>query len=142
MTTKTLIAFTLLLASGTTALSAQTTTTPPQQDTTKSEKIFSVVDQQAQPKKGMQRFLKYLSEHVSYPKAARENNIEGTVIVRFVVNRDGSLSDFKIIKEIGGGCGETVTKALEKYSKRWTPGFDNGKPVRTYYLLPFTFSLQ
>ena len=54
--------------------------------------------------------LTFLSEHISYPKDARVNGIEGTVYVEFVVNTDGSISDTKIVRDIGGGCAERVER--------------------------------
>lgn len=130
-----------LALSTTTALAQSTTTKAPQQDHKKSENIFRFVDQQAEPKGGMQAFQEYLAEHVSYPKEAQDNNIQGNVTVQFVVNEDGKLSDFTILKDIGGGCGEAVRKALESYSSKWTPGKSHGQAVKSYFVVPFTFSI-
>lgn len=141
MATKILTTLILILALGTSAILAQSAATTPKQDTT-AQKIFRFVDQQAEPKDGMQAFRNYLAEHVQYPKIARDSNIQGRVTLQFVVNENGKLSDIKIVKDIGGNCGEAVKKAIEKYPYLWTPAKTNGKPVKSFYTVPFTFSLQ
>lgn len=141
MTSKVLTALSLVIVLRTTATFAQSRTKTLQQDTTKSERIFRFVDQQAQPKGGIHRFQKYLSKHVHYPKLAKDNNIHGRVVVQFAVNKDGKLSDFVILKDIGAGCGATVKKAIEECPYSWTPGKTSGQPVKSYFVVPFTFSL-
>lgn len=87
---------------------------------------------------GMNALIKYLSDNITYPPEARENNITGTVIAEFVVEVDGSLSNIRIIQGIGGGCDEEVIKAI-KNMPRWKSGKINKKPVRVLYTLPLTF---
>jgi TonB family protein len=83
---------------------------------------------------------KYLSENLRYPEDAQSQGIEGTVIVAFVVNTDGAVSDIEILRGIGGGCDEEVIRIV-KGSPNWTPGMAGGKPVRSRMRLPLRFKL-
>lgn len=83
----------------------------------------------------------YISSHIQYPDAAREAGITGRVTVEFVVNENGSVSDMKIIKSIGGGCDESTLRMVAAMP-RWKPGKQNGTPVKVYYTLPVTFELD
>ena len=83
---------------------------------------------------------KYLSDNLQYPDLARNNNISGRVIVKFVVNEDGSLTDFHVLRGIGGGCDEEAVRVLKKMP-RWKPGIQNGKPVKVYFTQPISFNL-
>lgn len=87
--------------------------------------------------------VKYVSKKLKYPKAARKNNIQGMVYVQFVVNKDGTVSDIRIAKDIGYGCGEAVKDVVRSMNKRyrWAPGQYEGKPVRVLFTLPISFNL-
>ncbi|MGV8879940.1 MAG: energy transducer TonB [Sphingobacteriaceae bacterium] len=93
------------------------------------------------PNGGDAAFGKYLGNSINYPAMAKENNIQGRVIVSFIVEKDGSLTDIKVLRDIGGGCGEEAIRVLKK-SPKWTPGIQNGRPVRVAYTCPIAFSLQ
>ncbi|MBC8173775.1 MAG: energy transducer TonB, partial [Chitinophagales bacterium] len=71
----------------------------------------------------------------------KENGIEGTVYVQFVVEKDGSITDVKVVRGIGGGCNEEAM-AKVKAMPKWTPGKQQGKPVRVSFTLPVKFKLQ
>ncbi len=89
--------------------------------------------------------LTYLMKNLRYPSIAQENNVEGRVYVQFVVERDGTITGSKIVRDIGAGCGEaalTVVNKMNTLPERWTPGRQNGKNVRVQYTLPVTFKLQ
>ena len=90
---------------------------------------------------GIVALYDYLCRNVSYPAEAREQGISGKVFVSFAVERDGSVADVKIQKDIGGGCGEAVVEAV-KNMPRWMPGRIGGKPVRMGFTLPVSFSLE
>jgi protein TonB len=77
---------------------------------------------------------------IHYPSMARRYNVQGRVIVSFVIEVDGSLNDIKVVKGIGGGCDEEAVRAI-KLSPRWTPGTINGRPVRVKYNVPVQFVL-
>lgn len=89
---------------------------------------------------GQKAFGKFLGSNIRYPESARENNIQGKVYIGFVVEKNGELSDLKIIKGIGGGCDEEALRVL-KSSPNWKPGMSEGKPVRTSYTFPVTFQI-
>ncbi len=89
--------------------------------------------------------LALMAQNVQYPEAAREKNIEGTVVVSFVVERTGRMSNLKILKDIGEGCGQEalrVLAALDEAGLRWSPAINQGKPVRARQSLPMRFRLQ
>jgi TonB family protein len=75
-----------------------------------------------------------------YPSMARENNITGRVIVSFVVEKNGDLTDIKVLRGIGGGCDEEAVRVL-KTAPSWKPGIQNGRPVRVAYTMPIFFQL-
>jgi protein TonB len=102
--------------------------------------IFTAVEQQPVFPGGDAGFNKYLSKNIRYPAIARENNVQGRVIVQFVVERDGSLTDIKVVRGIGSGCDEEAMRAL-KASPKWKPGIQNGRPVRVQYSVPVAFAL-
>lgn len=89
---------------------------------------------------GQKALAKYLGSQLRYPAEARENNTQGKVYIGFVVEKNGSLSEFKIIKGIGGGCDEEAIRVL-KESPAWKPGMADGKPVRTSYTQLITYQL-
>lgn len=91
------------------------------------------------------QLLSILSNNIRYPVAASEANIQGTVVASFVVEVNGKLSNFSLLKDIGGGCGEEalrVLKAFDEAGLRWQPAQLNGKPVRMRQSLPLRFRLQ
>ena len=72
---------------------------------------------------------------------AKESGIQGMVYVTFVVERDGSITDVRVLRGIGGGCDEEAIRVVSAMPK-WTPGKQRGKPVRVQYNLPVRFTLQ
>ena len=90
---------------------------------------------------GLEAFYRYVSQAVNYPQSAIRRSISGKVFVEFVVDRDGSLSDLKVIKGIGGGCDEEALRVI-KNSPRWNPGKQRGKAVRVRMVVPISFTLQ
>ena len=113
---------------------------PPKMDVEETDKIFVIVEQTAAPRDGMASFYKYVSENIKYPPPALRMGIEGRVFVQFVVNRDGSLSDFEVIKGVGSGCDEEAIRII-KNSPPWSPGKQRGKAVRQRMVLPIFFQL-
>lgn len=90
---------------------------------------------------GLDAFYRYVSEKIKYPTQARRIETQGKVFVEFVINRDGSITDVKAIKRIGGGCDEEAERVI-KSSPKWNPGKQRGKPVRQKMVLPVTFKLN
>jgi len=104
------------------------------------DEIFSVVEESAAPKGGYPAFYKYIFDKMKYPAQARRMGIEGKVFVEFVVNRDGSIVDVKVLKGIGAGCDEEAIRVVQS-APSWTPGKQRGKPVRQKMVIPITFKL-
>lgn len=100
--------------------------------------VYSIVSEQPSFPGGMQEMMKFISENRKYPAEAKAKDIHGKVIVAFVVERDGSLSDVKIRRGIGYGCDEEAIRVIKSMPK-WTPGKQNGKAVRVSFMLPVTF---
>lgn len=84
---------------------------------------------------------KYLEKSMKYPPIARENNITGRVIVSFVVEKNGELTDIVVVRGIGSGCDEEALRLL-KNSPSWKPGIQNGRSVRVAYTIPIFFMLK
>lgn len=108
--------------------------------TAQNGEIFTVVEETAQPVGGMPALYELLGNNIQYPVEAREKNVQGKVFVQFIVNENGSLSDFVVLKGIGNGCDEEAVRALS-VSPNWTPGKQNGIAVRQRMVLPITFNL-
>ncbi len=108
-----------------------------------AKKIYTYVERMPAPPYSLN---KYLQTNLHYPEAARENNIEGRVLVKFVVDEKGRIRDCAITKGIGGGCDEEALRVVEEMP-RWTPGKQKKlggkfKRVKVYFNLPIVFKLQ
>jgi len=103
-------------------------------------KIFTSVEQVPEFPGGIEKFYAYLGKSIRYPAVARENGTQGRVIVSFVCEKDGSLTDIKVARGIGDGCDEEAVRVL-RASPKWKPGIQNGRPVRVAYSVPISFTL-
>jgi protein TonB len=90
---------------------------------------------------GMPALMEYLGRNIEYPTKARKEDIQGKVVVKFVVCENGALCNEEVIRSIGGGCDEEVIRAV-KAMPNWKPGKQNGKAVKVYYTLPVTFKFN
>jgi len=106
-----------------------------------SNEIFTAVENSAEFPGGIEKFYAYLQKNMRYPAVARENNVQGKVFLTFVVEKDGSLTDIKVLRGIGSGCDEEAVRVI-KASPRWKPGQQNGRNVRQQYTVPISFTLQ
>lgn len=88
-----------------------------------------------------QALLQYLAEKIKYPAVARENGIQGTVVIDFIVDENGNLSKTSIIKDIGGGCGAEALRIVQNMPK-WSAGRQGGRKVKVQMKLPVRFTLQ
>ncbi len=104
------------------------------------EEIFQVVEQMPEFPGGMEELLKYLGKNLHYPSIAQENNIQGRCIIEFVVNKDGTVVDPKVIKSLDAACDKEAMRVVKSMPK-WKPGLQRGKPVRVRYTLPVMFRL-
>ncbi|MCR5193488.1 MAG: energy transducer TonB [Bacteroidales bacterium] len=112
-----------------------------QEEEVAEEEIFVFVEKNPEYPGGEEALYKFLSENIKYPDMARDNNISGTVVVKFVVEKDGRITKASILREIGGGCGKEALRVVNSMPK-WSPGQQSGKPVRTEFTLPVQFQLQ
>ncbi len=93
---------------------------------------------------GREKLLEYIGMNLKYPSEAREKGTEGMVVIQFVVEKNGTVGDIKILREIGDGCGEAGKKVVESMNQmdnRWNPGKQRGQLVRVVYTLPIKFKL-
>ena len=88
-----------------------------------------------------EKLLSYVSSKIKYPAIARENGLEGKVVVQFVVERDGSISNANIVRDIGGGCGAEALRVVNDMPN-WVPGRQRSVPVRVKFTLPVKFGLS
>jgi TonB family protein len=103
------------------------------------DEIFIVVEEMPLFNgKDHNEFLNYLYAHLTYPEEAKEKGISGRVIVEFIVDEEGNVTDVKIIRGIDPVLDEEVLRVV-KSSPRWTPGKQRGKPVKVRFLYPITF---
>lgn len=104
--------------------------------------IFEVVEQMPEfPNGGMQGLMQFLSKNIKYPTIAQENGTQGRVTVQFVVNRDGSIVDAKVIRGVDPYLDKEALRVIGMMPK-WKPGMQRGKPVRVKYTVPVMFRLQ
>jgi len=104
-------------------------------------KVFDVVEQMPSFKGGDAALMEWLSKNIKYPVVAEENGIQGRVVATFVVERDGSITDVKIVKSVDPSLDKEAVRVLKAMPK-WIPGKQNGQAVRVKYTVPVTFRLQ
>ncbi|MEO5909694.1 MAG: TonB family protein [Pelobium sp.] len=110
------------------------------QDTTGTP-IFKKVEVYPSFPEGYKAFGEFLGNNINYPEEARKNNIQGKVLCSFVVEKDGTLSNIKVLKGIGSGCNEEAVRLLS-LSPKWIPGKQDGKAVRVSFSIPIQFALK
>ena len=91
---------------------------------------------------GDAELLKYLAENTMYPEDAKKNNIEGKVVLRFVVDTDGKVSDVTILSGVNPSINAEAFRVVVSLPKFEKPGYVKGQPVKTYYMVPITFDLK
>ncbi len=104
--------------------------------------VLNIVDKTATPEGGFTAYFEHLASQLKYPAQARKAGIEGKVYVRFIVNKDGSLSNVEVVKGIGAGCDEAARKAVAEAGISWSIPMQGGKAVRQRLILPITFKLD
>jgi protein TonB len=105
------------------------------------QEIFVFVEEQPEFPGGEEALMNYLASNLRYPEQARELDIQGTVFIEFVVEKDGSVTNVVVKRGIGGGCDEEAVRVVKSMPK-WKPGKQRGKPVRVSYTLPVRFHLR
>jgi protein TonB len=103
--------------------------------------VFEVVEQMPQFPGGDAALMQYLSSHIHYPAVAEENGIQGRVVCTFVVEKNGSISDVRVVRSVDAALDREAQRVI-KSMPAWIPGKQNGAPVRVKYTVPVTFRLQ
>ncbi|MFV0544741.1 MAG: energy transducer TonB [Bacteroides sp.] len=103
--------------------------------------IFEVVENMPEFNGGQAALMQYLAKNIKYPTIAQENGTQGRVIVQFVVNRDGSIVDAKVVRSVDPYLDKEALRVINSMPK-WKPGMQRGKPVRVKYTVPVMFRLQ
>ena len=123
------------------AVQEQVVVKEPEPEKPKEEEIFVAVEQQAEFPGGQAALMKWLGNNIRYPESAQANGVQGRVIVKFVVEKDGSIGATTIVKGVDKDLDKEALRVVKKMPK-WQPGKNNGSPVRSYFTLPVTFKLQ
>ncbi|GAB3915457.1 M56 family metallopeptidase [Mucilaginibacter boryungensis] len=103
--------------------------------------VFTAVEQMTEFPGGLPAFGNYLSKNIRYPAVARENHVQGKVFLTFVVEKDGSITDIKVLRGIGSGADEEAVRVI-KNSPKWKPAMQNGRLVRAQFTVPISFALK
>ena len=113
---------------------------PPWIDSDEHE-VYMLVDEMPEFPGGDKSLVQFIADNTKYPAEAKEKGIKGRVFVNFIVEPDGSISDIKVLRGIGGGCDEEAVRVVESMPK-WKPGMQNGEAVRVSYNVPVNFKLE
>ncbi len=103
--------------------------------------VYEIVEEMPEFPGGMGKMMAFLGNNIEYPQEARDAAIAGPVVVSFIVEKDGAISDVQIVKEIGGGCGAEALRVV-KEMPNWIPGKQSGENVRVKFNLPVRFELE
>ena len=103
--------------------------------------VYIVVEQMPEFPGGDKGFHQFIADNIKYPAEAKEKGIQGRVFVNFIVEPDGSVSDVRVLRGIGGGCDEEAVRVVE-FMPKFKPGMQNGEAVRVSYTVPVNFKLE
>lgn len=106
-----------------------------------SKEVFKVVEQMPSYPGGPADLLKFLATNINYPKVAKDNGVEGMVVVQYVIEKDGSISNAKVVKGIGAGCDEEALRVVNAMPN-WIAGKQRGQAVAVQFNLPIRFKLE
>jgi TonB family protein len=112
-------------------------------ETTTDQTVYNFISIEQPPTYpgGIDQFYRFLGNNMKYPAAAIDNEVQGNVHISFTVEKDGSLTDIKVVRKLGFGTDEEALRVV-KLAKKWNPGMQNGRPVRVRYNIPVKFSLD
>ena len=116
-------------------------TTQTRKDTATDDKVYEVCEQMPIFEGGDAALLKYLRENLKYPDKTKDRGVQGRLVIGFIVEKDGSLTDVKVLRPVDIDLDAEVLR-LVKGMPKWIPGRQNGKRVRVRYLLPIHICLQ
>lgn len=109
--------------------------------TSKEDTVYQIAEEMPEFPGGVEALMDYVGRNVKYPEEAKDKEIQGRVFVSFVIEKDGSVNEVKVLRGIGGGCDEEAVRVIKAMPK-WTPGKQKGKPVRVNYQIPINFKLD
>ena len=133
------IAFLLFVALlGTTTITAQKTVISKNQS---KDKVFDVVEQMPEFPGGQDSLMTFLMRTMKYPKEAMDKGVQGRVVVKFVIEKDGQVSEPEIVKSVYPALDEEARRVI-RCMPNWQPGKQSGKVVRVYFTMPVTFRLN
>ena len=112
-----------------------------EEEEVEEEQIFQIVEEPASFPGGIGECMKWLGKNIKYPTISQENGVQGRVIVQFVVNRDGTIVDAKVVRGVDPYLDKEALRVVNMMPK-WTPGKQRGKAVRCQFTLPVQFRLQ
>lgn len=104
-----------------------------------TDRVFTAVEQMPRPP--MDNLSQYFAEHIRYPEEARKGQIQGRVVIQFVIDKQGNVVNPVLQRDIGGGCGAEAMRVVRNMPK-WNPGTQGGQPVNVYYTLPVSFRME
>ena len=110
-------------------------------DTTADDKVYKVCEQMPTYEGGDEALMKYIGENLKYPEEAKERGLQGRVVVGFIIEKDGSLTDVKVLRSVDRALDAEALRVVKGMPK-WIPGRQNGQCVRVRYLLPIYICLQ
>ena len=116
-------------------------TTQTRKDTATDDKVYEVCEQMPIYEGGDAALLKYLRENLKYPDKTKDRGVQGRLVIGFIVEKDGSLTDVKVLRPVDIDLDAEVLRVIKGMPK-WIPGRQNGKRVRVRYLLPIHICLQ
>lgn len=105
------------------------------------DKVFTSVEQMAQFPGGEAALMSWVANHINYPATAQENGVQGRVVVQFVVKKDGSIGDVKVVRSKDPDLDREAVRVVKTFPN-FIPGKMNGQPVNVWYTLPVSFKLQ
>ena len=112
-----------------------------EEEEVEEEQIFQIVEEAASFPGGIGECMKWLGKNIKYPTISQENGVQGRVIVQFVVNRDGTIVDAKVVRGVDPYLDKEALRVVNQMPK-WSPGKQRGKAVRCQFTLPVQFRLQ
>jgi TonB family protein len=114
---------------------------PPQEEQRGDEVIFTMVEEMPAFPGGDEARVQFITNNLKYPEEAVKSGVEGRVFVTFVIEANGSVTNAKVLRGIGGGCDEEAVRVIESMP-RWNAGKQGGKPVRVQFNMPIHFALE
>lgn len=137
------LAFTCVTSAQVTDIKQELSVPEPVQQS-QDDVVFTIVEQMPEYEGGMDSLMRFIGRNINYPSIGIDENLQGTVYVNFIVNKDGRLSDCKVLRNSPGHKDFEVEslRVVKLTNGQWKPGFQGGKPVRVTYNLPIRFKLN